>query len=154
MSEDKPKMKERSIKTPSDLAQACADLAGLTSYIPFVLTITQGKKIRSTAANARYWSMLNDNLDLINTEVQAIEEKGYNNLEARKLIAKELPWEQSLILGATSAEVAHSILKIISGIPTSTKLGSKSFMRFEETMEQVLYEIVGSIRNVAKRADG
>lgn len=147
-------MKERLITTPADLVKVSADLAGYAQYLPFVVTITQGKKIRTDSQNSRYWAMLNENLNMVNEAINTVEENGYTNLEARKVIANEIPAEHAAILFVRKAEAAHEILKIVCGIPTSTKLGTKEFIRFEEQMEQTLYEIVGSIRSVARRAAG
>ncbi|MEE9118749.1 MAG: hypothetical protein V3U02_09200 [Calditrichia bacterium] len=145
-------MKERILLTDADLQKAARDLTALTTHLPVVLTVTQGTRIRSTAANARYWSGLNEYLDQMNEAINRIEENGYTNLESRKVIASELSTEHAAILYCTNAESIHNIIKLICGVPTSTRLGTKEFQKFESVMEGTLAEIIGEIKAVAMKA--
>lgn len=146
-------MKERTIETHEQLAQAVTDIGRLADHLPFVISITQGKRIRSTAANARYWSGMKEALDRINEDVESVAEStGYTNLEARRVISESLPWEQSMMLCVRTTEAMHEVAKMIVGIPTSTKLGTKEFQKFELQIEQVIAEIVGEVKLAARKA--
>ena len=59
--------------------------------------------------------------------------------------------EYVAILFSHTPEVAHDILKLIVGIPTSTRLGTKEFMKFEEQMEATIAVIAGEINHFAQR---
>lgn len=145
-------MKERTITTPVDLVKASADLAGYAQYLPFVITITSGKKIRGDGANARYWAMLQESIDLISEEIKEYAEKeGYTPLVARKIIAADLPWEQSLILACRKKEPVHEVIKMIMDIPTSTRLGTKEFAVFNDKIDMTMAEIVGNIRAICRK---
>jgi len=109
-------------------------------------------KTRSLPQNARYWASLNENLRLIEESIRRVAEyTGHSNLEIRRLIAKELPPEYIAILFSSSAEAAHDILKLIVGVPTSTRLGTKAFSQFEGRMEETMAQISGEINNFAAR---
>lgn len=110
-------------------------------------------RIRTTNQNARYWASLNEELRQLSFEINGISEHtGYSDLETRRLIAKELQPEQAALLFARSAEAAHDILKTIHGIDTSTRLGTKKFMEFEERMIQTVAEVVGAARSLYRSA--
>ena len=145
-------MKQRSIETADQLRKAVTDLAALDHYRPFVLTITSGKKIRSESQSKRYFANLDYWLEQISHAIHKVEENGYTNLEARNVIARELPESHAAVLYVRKAEAAHEIIKLICGIPTSTRLGTKSFMKFEDIMEQTMSEIIGEINAAVREA--
>lgn len=146
-------MKTRSLTTKADLIKASADLLNLEANLPMVLSLTEGKKIRSNAQNARYWSEIKYFLDDINSTIGSVSEHtGYTPLEVKRLLAQSLEPEQIGILYARKSESIHEVLKQICSIPTSTKLGSKDFMKFETILQQTIAEIIGSIRSVAMEA--
>lgn len=146
-------MKERTIQTPADLVKLSADLSGYAQYLPFVITITRGTKIRGDNANKRYWAMLQESIDAISEEIKEYaEQNGYTPLVARKIIAADLPWEQSLILACRKKEPVHEVIKMIMDIPTSTRLGSKEFATFNDKIDMTMAEIVGNIRVICRKA--
>lgn len=140
-------MKQRTILNQDHLTKACADLARLGGNLPLVITVTEGTKIRSSGQNARYWAEVQYFMEQINETIeQAANESGHTEFEIKKILAEQLPIEQSVILFARKPEVVHDILKGICGIPTSTRLGTKDFMKFEDRLTQVMSEIIGNIR--------
>ena len=146
-------MKQRSLITKDDLIKAAADLLNLEANLPLVLTLTEGKKIRTNNQNARYWAEINYFLNEINNTITSVSEHtGYTPLEVKRLLAKSLEPEQIGILYARKSESIHEVLKQICSIPTSTRLGTKDFMKFEGILEQTIAEIIGSIRSVAMEA--
>jgi len=146
-------MKQRPLITPADLKKAAADLLNLEANLPMVMTLTAGSKIRSSAANSRHWCNIRMFLDDIRYAVESVSEHtGYTPIETMRVLSKNLEPEQAAILCARKPEVAHEILKFICGIPTSTKLGSKDFQKFELILEQTIAEIIGSIKAVAREA--
>lgn len=148
-------MKQRSLETKEDLQKAAADLLNLEHSLPLVITLTEGKKIRSNNQNARYWANINYFLTEINNTITSVSEHtGYTELEVKRLLAKELEPEQVGILYARKPDVIHDVLKQICNIPTSTRLGTKDFMKFEDILEKTIAEIIGSIRSVAMKALG
>ena len=111
------------------------------------------EKLRSTIANSRHWATLTDYLKQITQSIEKIStQTGYTPLEIKRLIAKEMPPEHIAILFARSPETAHDVLKEICGIPTSTRLGTKKFHEFDETMEQTIAEIMGQVNAFEARA--
>jgi len=145
-------MKQRSLITKEDLVKASNDLLNLEANLPLVITVTEGKKIRTNAQNARYWSEIKYFMDEINAAIdRSAEESGYSNIEVRRLLADHLQIEQAIILYARKSEVVHSILKDICGIATSTKLGTKAFSKFDERLSQTMTEILGDINSFLRR---
>ena len=146
-------MKQRSLITPDDLKKAAADLLNLEHSLPLVITLTEGKKIRSDGQNKRHWVNIKYFLDEINATVSSVaEHTGYSPLEVKRLLAKSLEPEQIGILYARKSDTIHDVLKQICNIPTSTRLGTKAFMKFEDILEQTIADIIGSIRSVAMEA--
>ena len=146
-------MKQRPIETAEQLAKAAADILNLEPNLPIVISITEGKSIRSSAQNARYWADLTMMLNDIRHAVESVSEHtGYTPLETKRILASELEPEQVAILYATKPEIIHDVLKQICNIPTSTRLGTKDFMRFEDILEATIAEITGTIKATAMRA--
>lgn len=146
-------MKQRPVQNEQQLQQACTDLLRLGGHLPFVITVTEGKRIRTSAQNARYWLDMEFFLSEIRESVYRLaEHTGYTDAETRWVIAEELPVEQRAILFCLSKEAAHEVIKQICGIPTSTRLGTKDFMRFEERLAQTMSEILGQINAITARA--
>lgn len=140
-------MKQRSITNEQQLRQASQDLLKLGGHLPVVLTVTEGTKTRTSSQNARYWSEVQFFMGEINDAIdQAAESAGYTNLEMRKVVAEQLPIEQAVILFCRTKEAVHDVLKQICGIPTSTRLGTKEFSKFDSVLAQTMSEIVGNIR--------
>ena len=140
-------MKQRPIHNKQDLEKASKDLLLLEDYLPFVLSITQGKKIRTLAQNARYWVDVEYFLIELNQAIQDIaDETGYTPIQVRRIIAFELPEEYSGIMYVLSKESVHEMLKFICQIPTSTRLGTKEFSKYEERLEQTMTDIIGRVR--------
>lgn len=111
------------------------------------------EKTRTNPQNSRYWASLTEYLMQMNQTVHAVaNETGYTPLEIKRLIAKEMPPEHIAILFTSKPEVAHDVLKEICGVPTSTRLGTKKFMLFEERMVQAIAEVVGQVNAFAGRA--
>jgi len=142
-------MKERLIRNEQDLKKATNDLLALGQYIPFIITITEGDRIRSAGANAAYWADIDHFMKEINAIINAkADELGYTNLEMRRTMAEELPIEHALILYARHKEVVHDILKEICNIPSTTKLGSKKFAKFHDILQSTMSWIIGNIRAI------
>jgi hypothetical protein len=140
-------MKQRSILSQKDLEKAASDILRLSGNLPLVITITEGTKTRTNGQNARYWAEVQFFMGQISEAIDSkADETGHSNIEIRRMLAEQLPIEQALILFAKKAEVIHEILKDIMGIPTSTRLGTKEFMKFEDRLSQVMSEIIGNIR--------
>jgi hypothetical protein len=142
-------MRERPIRNAQELQKAANDLLALGGYLPIVLTVTEGSKLRSTAQNARYWANIEFFMAEINTAIDQIAETtGYSNLEARRVVAEKMDIEHAVILFARTKEVVHEVLKQICRIPTSTKLGTKAFNKFSDRMDQVMADILGEVRAI------
>lgn len=140
-------MRQRTILTEDHLRKACADLSQLSGNLPLVITVTEGTKTRTSGQNARYWCEIDYFMEQINESIEmAANESGYSEFEVKKLLAEQLPIEQSVILFARKKEVIHDVLKGICNIPTSTRLGTKDFMKFEDRLSQTMSEIIGNIR--------
>ncbi len=145
-------MKERAIENHEQLAKVVTDLSKLADYMPFVVTITSGKKIRSTAANARHWANIEDFMNQINEAVEKVSEyTGYTPLETKKVISLSLPSEHIEILYARSKEAVHLGLKHICNIPTSTRLGTAEFSKFDDILEATIAEIIGEINDLSRK---
>lgn len=146
-------MKMRTATEQKDLDESADIIKGLGAYLPLVITITEGKRIRTDGQNRRYWSNLSNLLQEIRQAIsQVSEHTGYSEFEVRKLVADELPIEQAAILFVRTPEAAHEILKMLVGIPTSTRLGTKAFSKFEMRLEQTMMEIIGNINAITRRA--
>jgi hypothetical protein len=142
-------MKQRTITNTSELQNAANDLLTLADKMPFVITITAGTKIRSSEQNKRHWSKLESFIYDIQHEIDHVsDETGYTPLEAKKVIADVLPIEHAIILFATKKEIVHHILKQICNIPTSTRLGTKEFLKFDDILDVTMAEIIGNIRGL------
>jgi len=146
-------MKQRTIRTEEDIKKLSADVLALAGYMPFVITVTQGSKIRSEAQNSRHWVMIEHTLNAIRDTVNLIsDETGYTVAEVKKLVAADMQAEHIDILYAIDKEAAHKALKKICGIPSSTRLGTKEFSKFDDTLEQTAAEIVGEINAFTAKA--
>jgi hypothetical protein len=119
----------------------------------FVVEIREAVKLRTLPQNARYWATLDEELRQLSACIAEISaHTGYTPLEVRRIVAKFLQPEQVALIYASTPEAVHDILKLIHGIPTSTRLGTKQFMEFEERMLQTIAEVVGEVRVVARVA--
>lgn len=144
-------MKQRTLQTAADLRKASADILGLEGHLPVVITVTQGKRIRSDRQNSKYWATLNDHLQNISNWVQQLaDETGHTSMEIRHFVASQLSPEYAAIVYAFTDDSAHKVMKIIQGKESSRKLGTKEFMDFEQRMDQIMSEIVGEVQAVAK----
>lgn len=140
-------MKQRIILNEEHLKKACADLSMLGGRLPLVITVTEGTKTRTSGQNARYWCEIEYFMSEVNEAIEkAATESGHSEFEIKKILAEQLPIEQSVILFARKKEVIHEVLKGICNIPSSTRLGTKEFMKFEDRLTQTMSEIVGNIR--------
>ena len=106
-----------------------------------------GEPTRSLGQNSRYWVDLTNYLRQINAVVnQVASDTGHEPLDVKREAASGLPIEYGIILFAKKPEVAHEILKDICNVPTSTKLGTKKFIEFEDRMLAVMGDILGHVR--------
>ncbi len=106
-----------------------------------------GEPTRSLGQNSRYWVGLQEILRRLNATVNQIaSDTGHSPLEVKREAAGGLPIEYGIILFAKKPEVAHEVLKDICNIPTSTRLGTKKFMEYEERMLAVMGDILGHVR--------
>ena len=146
-------MKQRSIETQEQLEHAASDLLKLAGNMPFVITITAGTRIRTSPQNKMYWSELQFFMNEISQAVSNVaEHTGYSELEVKRLISNDMEPEQAAILFVRSKEAVHEVLKMIVGIPTSTKLGTKDFNKFTERLAQVMSEILGIVNMFERKA--
>lgn len=107
------------------------------------------EKIRSLGQNARFWASLTEYLRQINEVVnQVATETGHTPLEVKREAVGGLPIEYGIILFAKRPEVVHAVLKEICNIPTSTRLGTKKFMEYEERMLAVMGDILGHVKSM------
>ena len=141
--------------TDDRAAAKCAEL--ILNDVPhdgrYMVEIKEAIKIRTTGMNSRYWATMTEELRQLSAGIAEIAaHTGYSPLEVRRIVAKELQPEQVAILYAGTPEAVHDILKTINGIPTSTRLGTKKFMEYEEIMVQTIAEVVGAVRAVARVA--
>ncbi len=105
------------------------------------------EKTRTEGQNSRYWCSLTEYLRQINVLVnQVASDTGHSPLEVKREAASGLPIEYGIILFAKKPEVAHEVLKDICNIPTSTKLGTKKFIEYEERMLAVMGDILSHVR--------
>lgn len=146
-------MKQRAIHTQEELDKAADDLRKLGENLPFVITVSEGRKSRSLSQNAAYWASLNELIAQIRNAVEQISEHtGYTPIEVKRLISCCLESEYAAILYARKAEVVHDILKEICDIPTTTRAGSKEFKKFSERMEQAMAIVEGAVNHVSMKA--
>ncbi|HEY4761491.1 MAG TPA: hypothetical protein VIH42_12995 [Thermoguttaceae bacterium] len=124
----------------------CDTLEALTFDPVYEIIIRPFEKHRTHGQNDRYWATLTECLRQIKQTVYGLaESSGHTPLEIRRLIAADLLPEQIAILFAKTPETVHDVLKEICDVPTSTRLGTKEFQRFEERMEQTIAEIAGHV---------
>lgn len=117
------------------------------------IEVRKALRTRSAGQNARFWATLTEELQNLSAGITEVSEHtGYSPLEVRRIIAKELQPEQVAILYAGTPEAVHDILKVINGIKTSTRLGTKEFSQYEERMLQTIAEVVGAVRAVVRAA--
>lgn len=139
------------ITTPRIQANAIESIV-LDEQHPVEVIVRPHEKKRTTAQNSRYWAGLTQFHKELQAMVQAASDHtGYDPAEVREHIAHNLPTRQALILFARKPEVIHEVLKDICGIPTSTRLGTKKFMEFEEQMERAMAEVMGTVNDVTAR---
>ena len=143
-------MKDRTLRTKEDLKRAALNLEAIPAeHLPLYLTLSQGKGQRTSAANARYWAMIEGWMEEIRNEIKAIaEETGYTYLEARRVIANELPPEHEEMLYARNKNAVHEALKEICGIPTTTRLGTKEFNNYSDQLDLAMSQILGEVRAI------
>lgn len=119
----------------------------------YEVTVKPYKKTRSIGQNSRYWASLNELMEQKRAYIQSVADStGHTPLEVKRLIAVNMPPEHVAILFTHSAEVAHDIVKEICDVPTSTRLGTKEFMQFEERMIQAIIEIMDEIKSISNAA--
>jgi len=146
-------MRERPLLTQDDLRKAATDLIKLGEHLPLLMTLTEGKETRRGKQNARYWATLSDWREMIENSIMITSvHTGYTPLEVRRLAADRLPHEQAAILFIRKSEGVHDVLKACAGIPTSTRLGTKEFSKFDAEMERVMAEILGEVNAVQMKA--
>ena len=115
----------------------------------YLLTIEEKIKTRSISQNARYWVTLDEYLSDIERRIKEVADySGHTILEVKKLICQELAIEYAAIILTLKPDPTHEILKIICGVPTSTRLGTKAFKEFEERMIETLAQIAGQVNQV------
>ena len=117
------------------------------------VTIEEYEKTRTTIRNAHYWANLTDLIEDIRKAVERIAEyTGHSPLEVKREIAKGMTPEDIALLFTKNPEGAHDVLKEIAGIPTSTKLGTRKFIAFEDRMIQIMSDIAGHVQAFEARA--
>ena len=118
------------------------------------LILRPWEKTRTLNQNARYWATLTEMLRQMHHTIHAVaNETGYSAIEVKRLIARDMPQPEYIaILFCSKPEPAHEVLKQICDVPTSTRLGTKKFMLFEERMIETLSEIAGIVNAFARRA--
>ena len=120
---------------------------------PWQVELREYVRTRTTGQNSRYWATLTEEMRQLGEEIASIaRHTGYSPLEVRRLVATTLEPEQIAILYAHTPEAVHDILKTIHGIPTSTRLGTKDFMAFEERMIATVAEVVGAVKATEREA--
>lgn len=113
---------------------------------PHEVEIRPFQELRTLGANSRYWATLGEYLTQIQTLIMSVaDQTGHTPMEIRRLIAKELAPEHAALLFVNQAEAAHAVIKMIHGIPTSTRLTKKNFADFTDRMEAAMGEVIGTI---------
>lgn len=139
-------MKQRTIKTTQDRDKAIDAIMRLS--LPFVIGVGE-ERLRSNSANSRYWCEIKEILDKMQANIAYIsDETGYTPIEVRRMIAERLPPEYSAILYSRTEKAAHDVIKTICGVPTSTRLGTKAFSKFEQIMETTITEAASAVEVV------
>jgi len=142
-------MPERLIETQEQRTEAINAIIGLE--LPYRIAISP-KKLRSNSQNAMWWSSLQFHIDEISQKIsQASDKTGYTPLEIRKLIASQATSEQTLMIYALKKESLHDALKLICGIESSVKLGTKKFSEFHGIMEMEMANVLGLVYNLTGR---
>jgi len=145
------RMKQRTATNQAQLDEIADKIRGLAGFLPLVVTVTEGTKIRSTGQNARYWAEIEHFMAEINTCIeQNADFYGNTNIEMRRIAAEGMPVEHAVILFARQKEVVHEVLKQICNIPTSTRLGTKEFTKFNDILDAAMIEILGEIRGAVR----
>ena len=140
-------MRNRTLRTPEDVDRASEDLKKCKGHLPLVMTLTEGSRIRSESQNSRYWATLGEYVEDINNAIHYYSnESGYTDLEARHVLGEQLGWPRDHILMARKPEVVHEIAKMICGVPTSTRLGTKEFTKFEDIILDYVGEVAAEVR--------
>ena len=136
------------LRNPDIRERALSFISALPIYpVTMMVVIKPFEKTRTLGQNSRYWVGLQEILRLLNATVNQIaSDTGHSPLEIKREAARGLPIEHGIILFAKKAEVAHEVLKDICNVPTTTKLGTKKFMAYEERMLAVMTEILGHVR--------
>jgi len=145
-------MKQRTATEQKHLEDIANKIRALGGHLPLVVSVTEGTKIRSSAQNAMYWTEIEHFLDQIREAIWRLSEfSGYSEAETRWVIAGYLPVEYRGIMYCLTKDSVHDTLKKICEIPTSTRLGTKSFKKFEERMAQTMTEIIGGLNAVVQK---
>ena len=141
------------IKSAAMRAAAANAVMAIAKEPLMQVTISEHIRLRTSAQNARYWASLAEEMRQMKEAIHHISEHtGHTQLEARRIVADDLEPEQIAILYARTQEAVHDILKTIHGIPTSTRLGTKAFMQFEERMIQSVAEVNGAVKAMQREA--
>lgn len=102
-------------------------------------------EIRTNEQNAMYWSALDDRVNAVNRLVTiAADTTGHTPLEMRQIWASNMPPEQAALMFVLRPEAAHEIIKVVLGVPTTTRLTKANFSEFYERMETIYAEIIGN----------
>lgn len=141
------------VRSQAIRAQAAKAVLAITEAPLMEVIVREHVSTRTDAQNRHYWFSLGEELRQLNESIHQIaNQTGHTPLEVRRFVAADLAPEQVAILYASSSEAAHEVLKLIHGIPTSTRLGTKAFMAFEERMIQTVAEVVGAVRAAQREA--
>lgn len=150
---DKTIRKHFILRTDREKQAAAEYLLNLPAKPLQEVVVRDYEKTRTLPQNSRYWATLTELLEQTAAVVQEVSnETGYTPLEVKRLIAKDMAAEHVAILFARKTEVAHDVIKEICNVPTSTRLGTKKFMQFEDRMVQAVAEIQGEVNAFARRA--
>lgn len=136
------------LRSPAIRGRATAVISTLPlKPVLMEVVIRPFEKTRSLGQNSRYWVSLSEYLRQMNALVNQIaSDTGHSPLEIKREAAAGLPIEYGIILFAKKPEVAHEVLKDVCNIPTSTRLGTKKFIEYEERMLAVMGDILGHVR--------
>ncbi len=141
------------LRTDAHKAHCLETIANLSPGKVWEVEVREYTKSRTLPQNSRYWASLTQCLkEIADTANRVSDATGYTPLEVKRLIAKEMEPEYIAILYARSPEVAHDVIKAICNVPTSVRLGTKEFSKFDETMERTIAEIVGQIQAFERMA--
>lgn len=107
---------------------------------------------RSEGQGKRYWAGLDEHIFQLHAAIEAVSDyTGYTPYEVRRLVAKDLQPEHVGILYALDSKIAHKCLKDVCGVPSSARLGTKEFSKFDLIMEQTITEIVATVKSIANQ---